>query len=73
MKITVCPTGIYFLHKLKDIFIFQVGCAIKAQLISQYENMIFNGNDALFYVNIMCIVFFFLLFFVFQQSVIIWK
>ena len=30
-----CPAGIYFLHKLNDMFIFQVQCAIKAQLISE--------------------------------------
>ena len=29
------PAGTYFLHKLNDIFIFQVQCAINAQLISE--------------------------------------
>ena len=28
MKMTFCPTGTYFLHKLNDLFIFQVQCAI---------------------------------------------
>ena len=35
MKMTFCPAGTYFLHKLNDMFIFQVQCAIKAQLISE--------------------------------------
>ena len=26
---TFCPAGTYFLHKLNDMFIFQVQCAIK--------------------------------------------
>jgi len=36
MKMTFCPAGTYFLHKLNDMFIFQVQCAIKAQLISEW-------------------------------------
>ena len=28
MKMTFCPAGTYFLHKLNDMFIFQVQCAI---------------------------------------------
>jgi hypothetical protein len=35
MKLTFCPAGTYFLHKLNDMFIFQVECAIKTQLISE--------------------------------------
>ena len=28
-RMTFCPAGTYFLHKLNDMFIFQVQCAIK--------------------------------------------
>jgi hypothetical protein len=35
MKMTFCPAETYFLHKLNDMFIFQVQCAIRAQLISE--------------------------------------